>query len=86
MCEQELFNRIGRVVKLELRYDRAGRSEGTAFVVYESRDDAREAVKEFDGANAKGILAENACIYINIDDLFQYSVSLLFSPRRVTTF
>ena len=41
-------------MKLELGYDRAGRSEGIAFVVYESRDDACEAIRQFDGANANG--------------------------------
>ncbi|KAK2004698.1 RNA-binding domain-containing protein [Colletotrichum falcatum] len=51
---EELFNRIGPVVKLDLKYDRAGRSEGVAFVTMESREDALEAVKEFDGANANG--------------------------------
>ncbi|KAF9770156.1 hypothetical protein IL306_012326 [Fusarium sp. DS 682] len=50
----ELFRRIGPVVRLQLRYDRAGRSEGTAYVTYESKDDAQEAVKQFDGANANG--------------------------------
>ncbi|KAI0447020.1 hypothetical protein F4803DRAFT_393187 [Xylaria telfairii] len=49
-----LFSRIGPVLKLELLYDRAGRSEGVAFVTYESRDDALYAINEFDGANAKG--------------------------------
>ncbi|KAI2607564.1 RNA-binding domain-containing protein [Hypoxylon fragiforme] len=49
-----LFNKIGPVLKLELLYDRAGRSEGTAFVTYERREDAMEAIKEYDGANAKG--------------------------------
>ncbi|KAK6957602.1 hypothetical protein Daesc_000389 [Daldinia eschscholtzii] len=49
-----LFNKIGPVVKLELLYDRAGRSEGTAFVTYENRDDAMEAIKQYDDANAKG--------------------------------
>ncbi|KAI1170546.1 hypothetical protein F4777DRAFT_107857 [Nemania sp. FL0916] len=49
-----LFNKIGPVVKLELLYDRAGRSEGVAFVTYESRDDALDAIQEFNGANAKG--------------------------------
>ncbi|KAH8175978.1 RNA recognition motif domain-containing protein [Sarocladium implicatum] len=44
------------LVKLQLKYDRAGRSEGTAFVTYESRDDAAEAIKQFDGANANGPL------------------------------
>lgn len=39
---------------VNLRYDRAGRSNGTAFVTYSSVADARTAIKEFDGANAKG--------------------------------
>jgi hypothetical protein len=39
---------------LNLRYDRAGRSDGTAFVTYEFLSDARLAIREFDGANAKG--------------------------------
>lgn len=51
---QELFRRIGPVTKLQLRYDRAGRSEGTAFVTYELNEDALDAIKEFDGANANG--------------------------------
>ena len=40
--------------KLDLQYDRAGRSEGTAYVTYESARDAKEAIREFDGANANG--------------------------------
>nr|XP_036580543.1 RNA binding domain-containing protein [Colletotrichum truncatum]KAF6788538.1 RNA binding domain-containing protein [Colletotrichum truncatum] len=51
---EELFNRIGPVVKLDLKYDRAGRSEGVAFVTMQSQNDAQEAIKEFDGANANG--------------------------------
>jgi THO complex subunit 4 len=51
---QDLFNRIGPVVKLNLLYDRAGRSEGIAFVTYESAQDAKRAIREFDGANANG--------------------------------
>jgi THO complex subunit 4 len=35
-------------------FDRAGRSEGTAYVTYGHVADARQAIKEFDGANAKG--------------------------------
>jgi THO complex subunit 4 len=53
---QDLFNRIGPVAKLSLLYDRAGRSEGIAFVTYESAQDAKRAVREFDGANANGKL------------------------------
>ncbi|CZR51261.1 related to RNA and export factor binding protein [Phialocephala subalpina] len=50
----DLFNRIGPVLKLSLTYDRAGRSEGVAYVTYESAADAKQAIREFDGANAKG--------------------------------
>ena len=50
----ELFTRIASVKDVKLQYDRAGRSEGTAFVTYDHIADARAAVKEFDGANAKG--------------------------------
>lgn len=39
---------------INLRYDRSGRSDGTAFVTYDLIADARTAVREFDGANAKG--------------------------------
>ncbi|KAI0161124.1 RNA-binding domain-containing protein [Hypoxylon sp. FL1284] len=49
-----LFKQIGAVRKLELVYDRAGRSEGIAFVTYEQEEDAREAVVQFHEANAKG--------------------------------
>lgn len=43
------------MLKLDIKYDRAGRSTGTVFVTYEAYEDAREAVREFDGANAKGM-------------------------------
>jgi THO complex subunit 4 len=51
---QDLFAKIAPVVKFNLRYDRAGRSEGVAFVTYETREDAMKAIKEYDGANAYG--------------------------------
>src|ERR1700742_3397881 len=51
---QDLFTRIAPVIDAKLRYDRAGRSEGLAFVTYEHVADARAAIREFDGANAKG--------------------------------
>ncbi|KAL2142311.1 hypothetical protein VTI28DRAFT_1320 [Corynascus sepedonium] len=49
-----LFSRIGPLISLEMKYDRAGRSEGTAFVTYESHRDAAQAIREYDGANAAG--------------------------------
>ncbi|KAL5612359.1 hypothetical protein BROUX41_000109 [Berkeleyomyces rouxiae] len=51
---KSLFMRIGHIVRFQLRYDRAGRSEGVAYVTYESHADAKRAVSEFDGANANG--------------------------------
>ena len=51
---QGLFKRVGPVSKLSLCFDRAGRSSGTAFVTYSALDDARTAIREFDGANANG--------------------------------
>lgn len=39
---------------MKIKYDRAGRSDGSAFVNYRRISDANEAIREFDGANAKG--------------------------------
>ncbi|KAL8813630.1 MAG: hypothetical protein Q9200_000112 [Gallowayella weberi] len=51
---EDLFTRIGPINSLALRFDRAGRSSGTAFVTYNHLSDARLAIREFDGANAHG--------------------------------
>lgn len=37
---------------MRLLYDRADRSQGTAFVIYEDYADARQAIRQFDGCNA----------------------------------
>ncbi|MCJ1436997.1 hypothetical protein MMC27_006380 [Xylographa pallens] len=50
----DLFNRIAPVQSISLRFDRAGRSTGTAFVTYSTVAHARSAIREFDGANANG--------------------------------
>jgi THO complex subunit 4 len=52
--KQDLFTRIGPISRVSMKYDRAGRSEGVAFVTYNHVEDARRAIREFDGANAKG--------------------------------
>jgi len=49
-----LFRRQGTVAKLALLYDRAGRSEGIAYVTYNNEGDAQRAIEEYDGANANG--------------------------------
>ncbi|KAF2395577.1 RNA-binding domain-containing protein [Trichodelitschia bisporula] len=51
---RELFSRIGRVSSVQLLYDRQDRSRGIAFVVYPNPEDAQDAIREFDGANAHG--------------------------------
>lgn len=66
MIAQELFSRIGPVSKLNLRYDRAGRSEGTAYVTYDRKEHAEEAVRQFDGANANGQYPETRHLTIEM--------------------
>lgn len=51
---QELFSRIGQVSSVELLYDRQDRSRGIAYVSMPDPRDARDAVRDFDGANANG--------------------------------
>ncbi|GAB7346341.1 hypothetical protein MBLNU457_5056t2 [Dothideomycetes sp. NU457] len=51
---KELFTRIGDIASARMTYDRHDRPTGTAFVTYYSLRDARDAVREFDGANAYG--------------------------------
>lgn len=52
----DLFRRKGDVLKLEIMYDRAGRSEGTCFVTFARESDAVAAIRDYDGATAKGQL------------------------------
>ena len=54
MSAEDLFTRIGPVTSVSLRYDRSGRSTGTAFVTYPKVSSANRAIREFDGANAAG--------------------------------
>lgn len=49
-----MFGNIGPVQRVRINFDRAGRSEGTATVTYQHLEDARQAIRDFDGANAKG--------------------------------
>ncbi|KAI9801060.1 MAG: hypothetical protein M1833_002928 [Piccolia ochrophora] len=51
---EDLFTRIAPIISLNIRYDRAGRSTGTAYVTYPTLSAAKTAIREFDGANAAG--------------------------------
>ncbi|GLB42127.1 putative RNA recognition motif containing protein [Lyophyllum shimeji] len=50
-----IFGQIGTLVREPLiRYDRSGRSSGTAIIAYETATEATRAKKQFDGILAKG--------------------------------
>ncbi|KAI6086199.1 RNA-binding domain-containing protein [Hypoxylon rubiginosum] len=49
-----LFEHVAPVRKVELLYDRAGRSEGVAFVTFETASGAAKGFKECDNAMARG--------------------------------
>ena len=46
---QEMFAEVGAVQKTFIRYDRTGRSEGTAEITFATSDEAALAVAEFHG-------------------------------------
>jgi THO complex subunit 4 len=51
---KELFESVGDVVSAKVDYDRAGRSAGTALVVFGSKAKAEKAIEEFDGRTIDG--------------------------------
>ncbi|KAK6359918.1 hypothetical protein TWF696_001045 [Orbilia brochopaga] len=51
---KDVFSRVGDIRRVDIVYDKAGRSEGIAHVLYSNPDEAMLAVDQFDGANAKG--------------------------------
>jgi hypothetical protein len=51
---QRLLGGDGDLLKVHIAYDRSGRSEGTAKAVFESREAANRAVRDFDGAELEG--------------------------------
>jgi THO complex subunit 4 len=59
-----LFSKIGPVQSLRLKYDKLGRSDGVAFVTYSSIDDANEAIRKYNGANAAGTKHKKAAANI----------------------
>ena len=51
---QELFGDVGPVRKVHIRFDRSGRSNGTAEVYYTTREDARVAAERYNNAQLDG--------------------------------
>lgn len=52
--EQDVFERVGTVKKVIIRYDRSGRSEGTAEVTFARKADADSAVRKYNGVSIDG--------------------------------
>jgi hypothetical protein len=51
---QRLLGGDGDLLKVHIAFDRSGRSEGTAKAVFESREAANRAIRDFDGAELEG--------------------------------
>ena len=51
---KDLFEQKGPVTKSQVIYDKHDRSTGIAFITYQYPEDAKEAIRAFNGANALG--------------------------------
>jgi len=52
---KNLFEEVGEVSKVRIKYDKAGRSDGEATIVFNSKSDAQRAINKYDGVELQGM-------------------------------
>jgi len=52
---KELFEEVGDVSKVRIKYDKAGRSDGEATIVFNSKSDAQRAIDKFNNVDLDGM-------------------------------
>ncbi|ORX84959.1 hypothetical protein BCR32DRAFT_291021 [Anaeromyces robustus] len=52
---KSLFEKVGEVNKVRIKYDKAGRSDGEATVIFNSSSAARKAIDKYDGVELDGM-------------------------------
>eukprot|EP00833_Pecoramyces_ruminatium_P012400 jgi/Orpsp1_1/1186432/evm.model.d7180000050550.1 len=52
---KNLFEEVGEVSKVRIKYDKAGRSDGEAIISFNSKSDAQRAIDSLDGVELQGM-------------------------------
>ncbi|KAK6140306.1 hypothetical protein DH2020_025943 [Rehmannia glutinosa] len=64
---EELFSGVGHLKSCSIHYDRSGRSEGTAEVVFSRRRDAESAIKRYNNVQLDGMPMRIEIVGMNMD-------------------
>jgi len=77
---KEIFEKIGTITQAFVKFDKNGKSTGTAEVVYAKKDDARKAQRDLNGAHVDGV-AINVALSSQSPSMFHNSSSSSSSSR-----